>query len=80
MARLAGSSHDQTIFNISRINGRLQNNEFQKLVLLGDSGYGNTNFLITPLDRPNTIAEILFNESHIRIRNSRFSEEINRKK
>jgi hypothetical protein len=33
---------------------------------VGASGYANTNFLLTPLLRPRTPAEQLYNESHIR--------------
>jgi hypothetical protein len=35
-------------------------------LVVGDSGYANTNFLLTPLLRPRTPAEQLYNESHIR--------------
>ncbi|KAK5644346.1 hypothetical protein RI129_005646 [Pyrocoelia pectoralis] len=69
VARWSGSSHDQTIFSNSRIKGVLQNNEFGTSIILGDSGYANTNYLITPLGQTNTPAENLFNESHIRTRN-----------
>lgn len=69
VARWPGSSHDQTIYNNSRIRGRLENGEFGTSVILGDSGYGNNNFLLTPLVNPNTRAEALYNESHIRTRN-----------
>jgi hypothetical protein len=38
-------------------------------LVVGASGYANTNFLLTPLLRPRTPAEQLYNESHIRTRN-----------
>ncbi|KAJ8945877.1 hypothetical protein NQ318_002717 [Aromia moschata] len=69
VARWPGSSHDQTIYNNSRVKGTLQDNEFGNSIILGDSGYANTNYLITPLDHPNIPAEVLFNESHVRTRN-----------
>ncbi|XP_030752360.1 putative nuclease HARBI1 [Sitophilus oryzae] len=60
VARWPGSSHDQTIYNNSRLKGTLESGRFGTSVLLGDSGYGNTNFLITPLEHPNTRAEALY--------------------
>ncbi|ENN83098.1 hypothetical protein YQE_00541, partial [Dendroctonus ponderosae] len=69
VARWPGSCHDQTIFNNSRIKSRFSNGEFPNCVILGDSGYGNTNYLLTPLSDPFTAAEKLYNESHIRTRN-----------
>jgi hypothetical protein len=38
-------------------------------LVVGASGYANTKFLLTPLLRPRTLAEQLYNESHIRTRN-----------
>jgi len=70
VARWPGSARDQTIFNNSRIKGRFQRNEFgHQSILLGDRGYGNSKYLVTPLKQPNTRAENLYNESHIRTRN-----------
>lgn len=69
VVRWPGRAHDQTIFNNSRIRARFETNEMGNGVLLGDSGYGIRNYLITPLLQPNTPAENLFNESQIRSRN-----------
>lgn len=69
VARWPGSTHDQTIFNNSRIKARFENREMGDSLLLGDSGYGLTNYLITPLANPQTRIESLFNESQIRTRN-----------
>ncbi|ERL90113.1 hypothetical protein D910_07467 [Dendroctonus ponderosae] len=62
VARWPGSCHDQTIFNNSRIKRRFSNGEFPNCVILGDSGYGNTNYLLTPLSDSFTAAEKLYNE------------------
>lgn len=69
VARWPGSCHDQTIFNNSRLKRRLEDGEFGRDILVGDSGYANTDYLVTPLLRINTPAENLFNESIIRTRN-----------
>lgn len=49
VCRWPGSSHDSTIFNNSRIRAQFENGEFQGYVLVGDSGYGIKQYLITPL-------------------------------
>ncbi|KAK9739201.1 DDE superfamily endonuclease [Popillia japonica] len=69
IARWPGRSHDQTIFDNSRIKARFEVNEFGNGLLLGDSGYGIKPYLITPLINPVTVAEQLFHESQIRSRN-----------
>jgi hypothetical protein len=38
-------------------------------LLVGDSGYAVRKYMMTPLNNPVTPAEILYNESHRRIRN-----------
>lgn len=70
VARWPGSTHDQTIFNASSVKTRLENGHFHNSVVLGDSGYGVTNYLMTPLGNPRSRAEQLYNESHIRTRNT----------
>ncbi|XP_049694849.2 putative nuclease HARBI1 [Helicoverpa armigera] len=69
VARWPGAAHDQTIFNNSFIKQRLQNGEFRNCVIVGDRGYENTSYLLTPLQTPMTPAEHLYNESQIRSRN-----------
>ena len=49
VARWPGSSHDATIFNASRVRARFINGELGDALLLGDSGYACSNFLLTPL-------------------------------
>lgn len=69
VARWPGSTHDSTIFNASRIRARFINGEMGDALLLGDSGYACSNFLLTPLLEPHTRVEQLYNESQIRTRN-----------
>lgn len=69
VARWPGSTHDATIFRNSRICYRLESKEFGKSLVVADSGYENSNFVITPLLRTSTPSENLFNESLIRTRN-----------
>ncbi|XP_047518574.1 putative nuclease HARBI1 isoform X2 [Pieris napi] len=70
VARWPGSAHDSHIFNSSNIKYRIESGEFDGLWLLGDSGYALKSYLLTPLADPQTEAEKLYNESHIRTRNS----------
>ncbi|KAK7869789.1 hypothetical protein R5R35_008319 [Gryllus longicercus] len=69
VARWPDSCHDPTIFNISFIKQRLLGKEFGENFILGEKGYENNNFLLTPLHIPSTGAENVCNESHIRTRN-----------
>lgn len=69
VARWPGSVHDSTIFNSSRLKARLLNREFGNGILLGDSGYACTSYLLTPLIATHNRAEELYNESQIRTRN-----------
>lgn len=69
ICRWPGSSHDSHIFASSNIRAKFENNEFHDYVLVGDSGYGIKQYMITPLGNPQIRAEQLFNESQIRTRN-----------
>lgn len=69
VARWPGSSHDSNIFANSRLKARMEIFEFPDCVILGDSGYALSHYLLTPLANPITQAERLYNESHIRTRN-----------
>ena len=53
-----GSSHDSTIFKDSEIGKSLKNGEFGDGYLLGDDGYSNTPFLLTPYSNPQNRAEV----------------------
>ncbi|KAK4882317.1 hypothetical protein RN001_005636 [Aquatica leii] len=69
VARWPGSAHDSNIFDHSNIKFKFENGEMGNGVLLGDSGYPLRKYLLTPLANPQTQAENLYNESHIRTRN-----------
>lgn len=69
VARWPGSAHDQHIYDNSSLKRRFLNNEFGNALLVGDSGYTNTNHLITPLLNATTEVEELYNEAVIRTRN-----------
>lgn len=63
-----GSTHDNRIFNNSRICMEFERGRHQGL-LVGDSGYACRPFLMTPLLNPITPAEQAYNASHILARN-----------
>ncbi|XP_067014193.2 putative nuclease HARBI1 [Anabrus simplex] len=70
VARWPGSTHDSTIFNNSVIRARFESGVIDDgSVIIGDSGYPNRPYLITPLAAPDSPEEQLFNESQIRTRN-----------
>lgn len=70
VARWPGSTHDQTIFNNSSVKRTFVTGLMGDSLILGDSGYGITNYLLTPLVNPNLPEEVLYNESQIRTRNT----------
>lgn len=69
VARWPGSAHDSNIFANSRLKARMVLPEFSDCIILGDSGYALSHYLLTPLANPITNAEKLYNESQIRSRN-----------
>ncbi|XP_044744327.1 uncharacterized protein LOC123306405 [Coccinella septempunctata] len=70
VARWPGSANDSTVFNNSRLKRRIENNEFRNGIFLGDSGYPLRNYFLTPLLNPCSPEERLYNEAHIRTRNT----------
>lgn len=69
VARWPGSAHDTYIFNNSNIRMRFETGQMDNFLLLGDSGYPVSSYLMTPLNQPHTEAENLYNEAQIRTRN-----------
>lgn len=69
MARWPGSTHDQRIFNNSRLKYRLEHGELGRGFVVADAGYENRPYMLTPLTRTTNREENLFNESIIRTRN-----------
>ncbi|CAI6361194.1 unnamed protein product [Macrosiphum euphorbiae] len=69
VVRWPGSAHDSNIFANSRLKARMELPEFSDCIILGDSGYALSHYLLTPLARTTTNAERLYNESQIRSRN-----------
>lgn len=64
VARWPGSTPDSHIFRTSAIDRHLEGNGLTDGVLLGDSGYACSPFLMTPYLDHNTRKEELFNKAH----------------
>jgi hypothetical protein len=69
VTRWPGSTHDQTIFNNSRVKREFCDGRYGQYMLIGDSGYAIEPFLMTKLQETQTPAENLYNESILRTRN-----------
>ena len=67
VARWPGSTHDSRIFENSHIAAKLESREITG-TLLGDNGYPLRAYLLTPLLKPITRAEIRFNQHVSRAR------------
>lgn len=68
VARWPGSANDINVFMNSALKARFEQGMDNSLIL-GDSGYPTSRYLMTPLLNPRTEAEILYNEAQIRTRN-----------
>jgi hypothetical protein len=69
-ARWPGSVSDARVWRNSELVNRLENGwrPLDRSILIGDSGYPNSEFLITPLARAVSNQEIMYNASHRRTR------------
>lgn len=69
VARWHGSAHDSHIWDNSNQRRNFLQGVYGDHLLVGDSGYAQTTFMMTPLARVNTNSESLYNEAQIRTRN-----------
>lgn len=69
VVRWPGSVHDSRIFENSSLKVKFDTNQTRGL-LLGDSGYGQSAYLFTPVGNPQTEAEMRYNNAHIATRQS----------
>ncbi|KAJ1186801.1 hypothetical protein NDU88_003581 [Pleurodeles waltl] len=63
-----GSVHDAYILRNSSIPDMMAQLQRHRVLLLGDSGYPNLSWLLTPVRNPRTRAEERYNEAHGRTR------------
>ena len=70
VARWPGSTHDSHIFHTSKIFQYLEQNHhsLDDGLLLGDSGYGCSPFLMTPYSNPNSAEQEAYNSAHTKTR------------
>lgn len=70
VVRWPGSTHDSTIFSNSKIYQDLHfTKKWNNSLIVADSGYANTNHVVTPFINPQPGLENVYNESQIRTRN-----------
>jgi len=68
--RWPGSTHDSTIFSYSKIYQDLHfTKKWGNSLIVADSGYANTDHVVTPFLNPQLGPENIYNESQIRTRN-----------
>ncbi|KAJ1203756.1 hypothetical protein NDU88_007537 [Pleurodeles waltl] len=67
-AMFPGSVHDAYILRNSSIDYVMGQLQRHRVWLLGDSGYPNLSWLLTPVRNPRTRAEERYNEAHMRTR------------
>ncbi|XP_036328401.1 putative nuclease HARBI1 [Rhagoletis pomonella] len=70
VARWHGSSHDSHIWDNCNQRRYFVQGAYGDFCLLGDSGYAQTTFMMTPLGNVSSSAQSLYNESQIRSRNT----------
>lgn len=71
VARWHGSAHDSNIWDNCALKRNFVQKKYADKLLLGDSGYAQTGFMMTPFPdgTPNSRGEILYQESQIKTRN-----------
>ena len=70
VARWPGSTHDSHVFHTSSLCTYLETNHHSQDdgILVGDSGYACTTYLMTPYPSPSTAAQENFNAAHTKTR------------
>lgn len=68
VVRYPGSSADSFIFNQCGLKTRLESNEFEGKILLGDSAYALKSYMLTPFLHPQTQSERNYNYGHKKTR------------
>ncbi|KAK4877062.1 hypothetical protein RN001_009568 [Aquatica leii] len=68
VTRWRGSVHDSRIWHECELKNKFERREING-ILLGDSGYPSSRYLLTPLLNPQTLPEERYNRSHIQTRN-----------
>ena len=70
VAHWPGSTHDSYLFRSSSICSYLENNHrsLDDGILLGDSGYACSPFLMTPYNNPRNTAQEAYNATHTKTR------------
>lgn len=69
IARRRGSAYDSRIWNESLFKEQFENGSING-ILLGDSGYACTPYMLTPILNPQKDVERQYNYTHIRARNT----------
>lgn len=69
VARWHGSAHDSHIWDNSNQRRHFLQGVYNDYLLVGDSGYAQTPFMMTPLSSVSSRSQSLYNESQIRSRN-----------
>ena len=67
MSRWPGSAHDSRIFQNSSIKLRFDEGEIRG-ILLGDSGYAQSEYLFTPILNPQSEGERRYTNAHVKTR------------
>ena len=69
-AQWPGSSHDAHIMRYSEVHDKFEAGLMPNSWLLGDSGYGLSNWLLTPYPNPNNLGQERYNAAHKRARSA----------
>lgn len=64
VAKFPGANNDSFIWNYCNLQERFEAGDFRNSLLLGDSGYALSRYLLTPVQHPTSQAEEQYNASH----------------